>query len=105
MAGECSRVMAISVLHESTPDEAGFTESPHAHVSAKDRRAQVRLSAEDASWLRGARLKYGSEVRVIDISTGGILIESEGAPLAPQSNVVFELSAQTGTILMPARVV
>ena len=64
----------------------------------------MRLSAEDASWLRGARLKYGSEVRVIDISTGGILIESDGAPLAPQSNVVFELSAQTGPILMPARV-
>jgi len=96
--------MAIAFLHESTPDEAGFTESAHAEASAKDRRAQVRLSAEDASWLRGARLKYGSDVRVIDISTGGILIESDGAPLAPQSNVVFELSAQTGTILMPARV-
>ena len=103
--------MAIAFLHESTPDEAGSTESPcdlppqvAADASAKDRRAQVRLSAEDASWLRGARLKYGSEVRVIDISTGGILIESDGAPLAPQSNVVFELSAQTGTILMPARV-
>jgi hypothetical protein len=104
--------MAIAVLHESTPDEAGFTESPRdllppqvaADPSAKDRRAQVRLSAEDASWLRGARLKYGSEVRVIDISTGGILVESDGAPLAPQSNVVFELSTQTGTILMPARV-
>ena len=41
---------------------------------------------------------------MIDISTGGILIESDGAPLAPQSNVVFELSAQTGPILMPARV-
>ena len=105
--------MAIAVLHESTPDEAGFIESPSdllspqvaADTSAKDRRAQVRLSAEDASWLRGARLKYGSEVHVIDISTGGILIESDGAPLAPQSNVVFELSAQTGPILMPARVV
>jgi hypothetical protein len=96
--------MAIAVLHESTLDEAGFTESLHAEASAKDRRAQVRLSAEDASWLRGARLKYGSEVRVIDISTGGILVESDGAPLAPQSNIVFELSAQTGTILMPARV-
>ena len=45
-----------------------------------------------------------SDVRVIDISTGGILVESDGAPLAPQSNVVFELSAQTGTMLMPARV-
>ncbi|HKH74861.1 MAG TPA: PilZ domain-containing protein [Vicinamibacterales bacterium] len=64
----------------------------------------MRLNAEDASWLRSARLKYGAEVRVIDISTGGILVDSDGAPLAPQSNIVFELSAQTGKMLMPARV-
>ena len=64
----------------------------------------MRLSAEDASWLHGARLKYGPEVRVIDVSAGGILIESSGAPLAPQSNVVFELSSAKGTVLVPARV-
>jgi hypothetical protein len=96
--------MAVIVLHESTFDEAGSTESAHAETGAKDRRAQVRLNAEDALWLRSARLKYGAEVRVIDISTGGILVESDGAPLAPPSNIVFELSAQTGTMLMPARV-
>jgi hypothetical protein len=96
--------MAVIVLHESTFDEAGSTASAHAETGAKDRRAQVRLNAEDASWLRSARLKYGAEVRVIDISTGGILVESDGAPLAPQSNIVFELTAQTGKMLMPARV-
>ncbi len=96
--------MAVAVLHESTIDEAGFTEPAVPNASARNRRAEVRLSAEDASWLRGARLKYGPEVRVIDISTGGILVESDGPPLAPQSTVVFELSAQTGTMLMPARV-
>ena len=96
--------MSIAVLHESTSDEAGAFQSAHTKTGAKDRRAQVRLSAEDALWLRGARLKYGAEVRVIDISAGGILIESESAPLAAQSSIVFELSAQTGTMLMPARV-
>jgi hypothetical protein len=95
--------MAVAVLHESTVDEAGFTASAGAET-AKDRRTEVRLSAEDASWLRGARLKYGPEVRVVDVSTGGILVESDGAPPAPNSTVVFELSAQTGTMLMPARV-
>ena len=96
--------MAVAVLHESTFDHAGAARSAHSKTGAKDRRAQVRLSAEDASWLRGARLKYGAAVRVIDISAGGILIESESAPLTPQSSIVFELSAQTGTMLMPARV-
>jgi hypothetical protein len=97
--------MAVAVLHESTIDDAGSAESAAAaDAAAKDRRTDVRLSAEDASWLRGARLKYGPEVRVIDVSTRGILVESTGAPLASQSNVVFELTAQTGTVLMPARV-
>jgi hypothetical protein len=96
--------MAVAVLHESTFDHAGADRSADTKTGAKDRRAQVRLSAEDASWLRGARLKYGAEVRVIDISAGGILIESDSAPLTPQSTIVFELSAQTGTTLMPARV-
>ena len=105
--------MSIAVLHESTFDEtprlrsgqAGVTQASGAEASGKDRRSEVRLSAEDASWLRGARLKYGAEVKVIDVSAGGILVESEGAPLSPQSNIVFELSCPTGTMLMPARVV
>jgi hypothetical protein len=96
--------MAVAVLHESTFDESGPDNAVASEANAKDRRTQVRLSADDASWLHGARLKYGPELRVIDISTGGILVESEGVPPAPQSTVVFELSAQSGTILMPARV-
>ena len=95
--------MAIAVLHESTHDEGGLSQ-PAGATSTKDRRAQVRLSAEDASWLHGARLKYGPEVRVIDVSAGGILVESDSAAFTPQSNVVFELSGPNGTTLVPARV-
>jgi hypothetical protein len=96
--------MAVAVLHESTIDNGHSSRSAGAKATAADRRAQVRLTAEDASWLHGARLKYGAEVRVIDISTGGALVESDGPPLSPQSTIVFELSTQTGTMLMPARV-
>jgi hypothetical protein len=103
--------MAIAVLHESTHEtprlrsgQAGHREAAATETSSEDRRAQVRLSAEDASWLHGARLKYGPEVRVIDVSSGGILVESEGAALMPESNLVFELSGPTGTTLVPARV-
>jgi hypothetical protein len=96
--------MAIAVLHESTIDDTGLANAAGSQSVAKDRRAEVRLSAEDASWLRSVRLKYGPQVRVIDVSIGGILVESDGAPLAPQSSVVFELSGPTGTMLVPARV-
>jgi hypothetical protein len=96
--------MAIAVLHESTIEDRGPSRPSGTTAAATDRRAQVRLTAEDASWLLGARLKYGPEVRVIDISTGGVLIEADGPPLSPHSTVVFELSAEAGTMLMPARV-
>ena len=96
--------MAVALLHESTFEAALGSDdrAVEAEVHWRDRRSRVRLSAEDASWLRGARLKYGPEVRVIDVSTGGILVESE--PLEPGANIVFELSGQKDTVLIPSRV-
>jgi hypothetical protein len=96
--------MAIAVLHESAIEKQGVTEPTAIESFSQNRRAEVRLSPEDASWLNGARLKYGPEVRVIDVSVGGILIETDGPPPAPRSNVVFELSGPKGTVLVPARV-
>jgi hypothetical protein len=97
--------MEIAVLHETTDAEVEVNDAPRKEAFSTDRRAEARLSAEDASWLHGARLKYGSAVRVVDVSAGGILVESDGAPLAPHSNIVFELSGPAGTTLAPARVV
>lgn len=68
-----------------------------------NRRSDMRLRPSDVRWLRGARLKYGRDVRVLDISAGGIRVESE-TQLLPQSNVVFELSGPDNSILMPAKV-
>jgi hypothetical protein len=96
--------MAIAVLHETAIREFDLPEAG-ADACPTNRRGEARLSAEDVSWLRGARLKYGPAVRVIDISTRGILIEYEGTPLTPPSRVAFELSSSTGTILVAARVV
>ena len=42
-----------------------------------DRRGHMRLSLDDVRWLRSARLKYGPDVRVLDISVGGIRIETD----------------------------
>ncbi len=97
--------MAVALLHESTVDETvSADEVVDPKTVQQNRRTEVRLSAEDASWLHGARLKYGADVRVIDVSSGGILFESEGAAPTPRSLVVFELSGPKGTVLAPARV-
>jgi len=68
-----------------------------------DRRIHERLRAGDLEWLRGASVKYGAEVRVINISAGGLLLETEKA-LKPNSNVVLELTGPDSRIVIPAEV-
>jgi len=69
-----------------------------------NRRTHLRLTADDVLWLQGVRIKYGADVRVVDISAGGILVET-AAEIRPETTVVFEVSADEATQLMPARVV
>ena len=69
-----------------------------------NRRTHLRLSADDVLWLQGVRIKYGADVRVIDISAGGILVET-ASEIRPETTVVFEVSILDATQLVPARVV
>jgi len=68
-----------------------------------DRRIHERLRAGDLEWLRGASVKYGAEVRVLDISAGGLLLETPQA-LKPNSSVILELTGPDSPILVPSRV-
>jgi hypothetical protein len=69
----------------------------------ENRRVHERLRASDLRWLRGARIKYGADVRVLDISAGGMLLETS-SQLAPDANVVVELIGPESPILVPSRV-
>ena len=75
----------------------------HATEGA-NRRTHLRLSADDVLWLQGVRIKYGADVRVIDISAGGILMET-AAEIRAETTIVFEVSVAEATQLVPARVV
>lgn len=68
-----------------------------------NRRTHRRLSATDLEWLRTARVKYGPEVQLVDVSTGGLAVET-AHQLSPDSVVVFELAGPSGTVVVPARV-
>jgi hypothetical protein len=70
---------------------------------ASNQRIHERVKAGDLPWLRGARLKYGAEVRILDISAGGVLLETS-AELSPNANVVVELTGAASPILIPSRV-
>jgi len=69
----------------------------------ENRRVHERLRASDLHWLRGARIKYGADIRVLDISAGGLLLETS-SQLAPDANVVVELLGAESPILIPSRV-
>src|SRR5687768_18367815 len=44
--------------------------------SAADLRVHLRRRAEECQWLQRARFKYGPDVHVVDISKGGVLVET-----------------------------
>ena len=69
-----------------------------------ERRAHRRLTIAELSWLRYARIKYGPDVSLIDLSVGGAQIETTSYPPQPGSTVVIELAAGERTWPVPARV-
>jgi hypothetical protein len=73
------------------------------HVKPSDRRAHRRMTPREFQWLRAARVKYGPDVRVIDISSGGMSIETE-QQLKPHSNIVFELAGTSSGLVVPSLV-
>ena len=95
--------MAVTELQSPDLKVVCLADSVVERYEESERRGHMRLSADDLRWLRSARLKYGPDVRVLDISAGGILVETEG-PLRPDANIVFELSGPTSSILVPSKV-
>ena len=97
--------MASAELHRSFPEVVCIGDSMDVAVDADaNRRIHERLKASDLYWLRGARIKYGADVRIIDISAGGVLLETESA-LTRDANVVVELTGAASPILIPSRVI
>jgi hypothetical protein len=68
-----------------------------------DRRVYRRFSVHELQALRGARIKYGPNVALIDVSAGGALLESESR-LYPESEAILELARGEDKIVVPFRV-
>ena len=71
-------------------------------ATGADRRVHPRLKASDLRGLVTARVKYGDEVRLIDLSVGGALVETRGK-FATNANIVFEFAGPASTLLVPSR--
>src|SRR5688572_5127839 len=72
--------------------------------STADLRVHQRRRAEECQWLQRARFKYGPDVHVVDISKGGVLVETPNE-LACHGRVIFEFTGPDTRILVPSRVV
>ena len=69
-----------------------------ARLRTMDRRAHPRLPAHALEWLRGARLRHGPDVTLVDLSVGGALLEAD-VQLRPGSLLTLEID---GTVLNAA---
>jgi hypothetical protein len=69
-----------------------------------DRRSSARRTLSDLSWLRRVRLKYGPCVSLIDLSVGGIQLETADYPLLPGGTVVLEMETARETLTVPSSV-
>jgi Family of unknown function (DUF6982) len=59
-------------------------------VAAADRRSHLRVPADQLSWIREVRLKYGPRVSLVDVSDGGALVQTD-VRLRPGAELVMEI--------------
>jgi hypothetical protein len=71
---------------------------------AREQRRWARLKASSIPFLKKVAFSQGTEVRVIDISRGGILLETE-VRLCPQMKVQLKLVTSEGVVMIGGWVV
>ena len=65
-----------------------------------NRRSHKRVPGKALDWVEVARVKDGPEVSIVDLSKGGVLVESDW-PLKPGSKQALEIAAGGKTIVVP----
>src|SRR5690349_21792853 len=71
-----------------------------ATTAPGDRRAHRRVPRQLLDWIELARMKYGPEVDIVDLSRTGVLIETD-RPLAPGARQALEIAGTDGTLVVP----
>lgn len=68
------------------------------------RKRAPRWTGADLPWISTIKLSWGLELRLLNISSSGLLVES-GIRLTPGSRTAFQLGGPNKDLLVPARVV
>ena len=69
---------------------------------ADERRSGLRRRQGDVPWLSAARLAWGTEISLVNISNRGVLLES-GSKLAPGSTTELHLTGPDTSLVVPVR--
>jgi CheY-like chemotaxis protein len=72
------------------------------HQTPDERRVALRRHQGDIPWLSSARLAWGTEIALVNISSSGVLLES-GSKLAPGSATELYLSGPETNLVVPVR--
>ena len=97
------KLLRFGTMKGTYGEVVSLAEVTQVRVAVTNRRSEVRRRPSEVRWLRGARLKYGPDVEIVDISRNGILIRSP-REFSPNERAVLELCATTGRFLVIASV-
>jgi CheY-like chemotaxis protein len=94
-----------AIVEESVVDNAEPTVPIESPLLSSDlcRRAP-RLNRSDVPWLSTVKLSWGPSLRLLNISSSGMLVES-GVRLSPGSPTSFKLVGQGIDLAVPARII
>ncbi len=101
-ATEQQTVRADMPLTEAMPAVLAAADRARAEAEEKkdNRRSHQRVPGKALDWVQVARVKYGPEVSIVDLSAGGVLVESD-RPLKPGSKQALEIAGPDKTIVVP----
>ncbi len=103
-AGEAQRALLRMADAQSRPSEM-TDEELRAHCGLGPKRLRAhRWMRNDLPWLTGVKLPWGLDVRLLNISSTGMLIES-GARFTPGTAAEFSLVGPNKNLTVSARVV
>jgi hypothetical protein len=104
------RVTPDSALPPGSADQAfaerllwSLERARHQEPVDLDRRRFRRFRASELRGFRSARIKFGPLVGLVDVSAGGVLLESNDR-LEPESEAMLELVGESRNAVVPARV-
>src|SRR5688572_8891856 len=101
--GLAFKLLRLGTMNEMYGRVVSLAEVTQLRIAVPNRRGEVRRRPWEMRWLRSARLKYGRDVEIVDISPNGILIRSD-REFSANDPAVLELCTTRGKILVIARV-